>query len=269
MTGTGADEQPPAIGPPKPVIAALGIPKPTPDAGPERPTDRLGSRRKLGQEVGRYLRDGIFSGAFVPDQRLGVTELADSLGVSTMPVREALVGLAREGLVDELPRHGFRVTRFRSADIADVYRVHAFVAGLLAEAAAPLISEAQLNELRSIDAEIAELTEQTLNPEYRSGAIEALNFRFHRLINWVSDHDRLRWYLRSASQYVPRHFYARIPGWMDRTVHDHGHIITALAARDGVTARRLTEEHVDGAGALVIANLMQSDSRADFETSAG
>ncbi|MBJ7610024.1 MAG: GntR family transcriptional regulator [Candidatus Dormibacteraeota bacterium] len=229
-------------------------------AGEALPIGRLGSRQKLGHEVARYLRDAILSGTFVPGQRLGVTELAAVLGVSTMPVREALVGLAGEGLVSELARHGFHVARFHSADIADVYRVHAFVAGLLAEAAAPLITEAQLQELRVIDAEIAELHAQTADAEYRSDAIEALNYRFHRLINWVSDHDRLRWYLRTASQYVPRHFYARIPGWIERTVDDHGDIIDALAARDGVTARRLIEEHVDGAGALVIANLKQPDA---------
>jgi DNA-binding GntR family transcriptional regulator len=211
--------------------------------------------------VARYLRDAILSGTFAPGQRMGVAELAEVLGVSTMPVREALVALSREGLVSELPRHGFHAARFRSADIADVYRVHAFVAGLLAEAAAPLITDAQIDELRAIDAEIGELGKQTT--EDRSEAIERLNYRFHRLINWVSDHDRLRWYLRVASEYVPRHFYARIPGWIERTVHDHGDIIDALAAHDGVTTRRLTEEHVAGAGALVIANLKQPDVWAE------
>lgn len=226
---------------------------------------RLGSRNKLSHEVGRYLRDAILSGTFTPGQRLGVAELADTLGVSTMPVREALVGLAREGLISELPRHGFHVARFRSTDIADVYRVHAFVAGLLAEAAAPLISAPQLEELRLIDAEIAELGRRSVNHDEHSEAIEGLNYRFHRLINWVSDHERLRWYLNSASQYVPRHFYARIPGWIERTVHDHRDIIDALTARDGPTARRLIEEHVEGAGALVVANLRQPDAWVEGE----
>ena len=70
----------------------------------------LDGRPKLGREVTRILRDAIMSGKFSPGQRMMVDELARQLGVSTMPIREALVTLAGEGLVDELARRGFQVT---------------------------------------------------------------------------------------------------------------------------------------------------------------
>jgi DNA-binding GntR family transcriptional regulator len=217
--------------------------------------NRLPERPKLGEEATRYLRDALVSGAFQPGQRMAVEELAHQLGVSAMPVREALVALANEGLLEVLPRRGFRVARIRRRDIVDVFRVHAFVAGLLAEAAAPIITPETIGELRRIQAEVDRLSRQRLRLEERSAQVEELNFLFHRTINQVADADRLRWFLRAATRYVPRHFYESIPGWLDTTLHDHPEIIAALAAHDVDRAREISARHVAQAGELVVAHL--------------
>jgi DNA-binding GntR family transcriptional regulator len=216
---------------------------------------RLPERPKLGEEATRYLRDALVSGAFQPGQRMAVEELARQLGVSAMPVREALVALANEGLLEVLPRRGFRVARIRRSDIADVFRVHAFVAGLLAEAAAPVITPETIGELERIQMEVAHLSRQGLRLEERSPQVEELNFLFHRTINQVPDADRLRWFLRAATRYVPRHFYESIPGWLETTVHDHPELIAALESHDAATARQIAERHVARAGELVVAHL--------------
>lgn len=215
----------------------------------------LSGRPKLGEEATRYLRDALVSGAFEPGQRMGVEDLAQQLGVSAMPVREALVALANEGLLEVLPRRGFRVARIRKQDILDVYRVHAFVAGLLAEAAAAIITDETIAELRRIQREVDRLSRQKLRLAERSAQIEELNFLFHRTINQVPDAERLRWFLRAATRYVPRHFYETIPGWVETTVHDHPDIIEALESRDPATARMVVERHVAQAGEQVVSHL--------------
>ena len=186
---------------------------------------------------------------------MGVEELAKQLGVSAMPVREALVALANEGLLEVLPRRGFRVARISRRDILDVYRVHAYVAGLLAEAAAPLITDETIAELRRVQREVDRLSRQKLRLAERSARIEELNFLFHRTINQVADAERLRWFLRAATRYVPRHFYEAIPGWVETTVHDHPDIIEALASRDPARAREVVERHVAQAGEQVVSHL--------------
>src|ERR1700676_4792896 len=115
----------------------------------ERPLAHLG-RKKLGEETTRYLRDALLSGQYTTGERMAVHQLAESLGVSTMPVREALVTLANEGLLEVIPRRGFRVATLGLRDVEDAFRVQAFVAGLLIEEAAPIIPPATIADLRKI-----------------------------------------------------------------------------------------------------------------------
>lgn len=220
----------------------------------QRPLAHLG-RKKLGEETTRYLRDALLSGQYATGERMAVHQLADSLGVSTMPVREALVTLANEGLLEVIPRRGFRVATLGLRDVEDAFRVHAFVAGLLIEEAAPIIPPATVAELRRIQNAIVETFGQNLDDLQVARRVEELNFKFHRTINHVPDAKRLRWFLRAATRYVPRRFYETIPGWMEATRDRHGAIIDALEARDASEARRLMELHVIEAGRLVREHL--------------
>jgi len=216
----------------------------------DRPQARL-ARKKLGEETTQYLRDALLSGQYATGDRMGVHQLAESLGVSTMPVREALLTLASEGLLEVSPRRGFRVAKLGLREVEDAFRVHAFVAGLLIAEAAPIISVATIADLRRIQALIVASFGHSTDELQLARRVEELNFRFHRTINHVPDAKRLRWFLRAATRYVPRRFYETIPAWNEATRDRHGAIIDALEARDASEARKLMEAHVIEAGALV------------------
>lgn len=215
---------------------------------------KIGDRPRLADDVLRTIRDGVMSGRYPSGQRLAVSDIADDLGVSATPVREALVALTSEGLVDLVPRKGFRVAQIRQSDVEAVFQVHAFVAGRLAAAAAVEISEASIERLRSLQTQIERLA-ATKPSTARAEGIEDLNFEFHREINKVADARRLRWFLRAASQFVPRRYYEDIPEWIDATLEDHPAIVEALAARDPVRSADLVAAHVSRAEAAVIAHL--------------
>ena len=232
--------------------------RPTTPSPNALPTPRL-SRRKLGEETTRYLRDALLSGHFRPGERVPMDQLAESLGISTMPVREALVTLATDGLLDALPNRGFRVARTTTRDVEDVFKVHAFVAGLLGEKAAVIVTDEQLAKLESIQQDIERAFKKTMPVGDRATRVEELNFEFHRTINHIPDANRLRWFLRASTRYVPRHFYEDIPGWYKATRRDHPPIIKALRGRDAASVRRLIEIHVQRAGVLVTKNLAAKD----------
>jgi DNA-binding GntR family transcriptional regulator len=170
-------------------------------------------------------------------------------------VREALLTLANEGLLEVVPRRGFRVAALKLRDVEDAFRVSALVAGLLVEEAAPIISPAAIAELSQVQASINDTFQRGLGSHELARQVEELNFRFHRLINHVPDAKRLRWFLRAATRYVPRGFYETVPGWNEATRDRHGPIIAALEERDAARSRQLMEEHVREAGELVRRHL--------------
>jgi DNA-binding GntR family transcriptional regulator len=219
------------------------------------PPVKLPPRRKLGEEATRRLRDTIMSGTYPAGYRMGIDELARDLGVSTMPVREALIALANEGLLEVLPRRGFRVAAISRQDVEDVFRVHALVAGELAERAARAIDAETIARLKEVQEDIESISQSRMAASVRSTRIEQANYTFHRMINHSSDSERLRWFLRAATRFVPRQFYEAIPGWMETTVHDHPQIIAALEQRKAGQSRRLMTEHVSLAGELVVSEL--------------
>ena len=151
------------------------------------------------------------SGTYPAGYRMGIDELARDLGVSTMPVREALVALANEGLLEVLPRRGFRVAAISRQDVEDVFRVHALVAGELAERAARAIDAETIARLKEVQEDIESISQSRMAASVRSTRIEQANYTFHRMINHASDSERLRWFLRAATRFVPRQFYVGNP----------------------------------------------------------
>jgi DNA-binding GntR family transcriptional regulator len=156
-----------------------------------------------------------------------------------------------------MPRRGFQVAEIRARDIEDVFTLHAFLAGIMAERAAAVIPAATLVSIANLQEQIAKVSRLRIAHREKAARVEELNYAFHRAINLSVDAPRLRWFLRSTSRYVPRRFYETVPGWVATTVDDHPGILKALENRNGVLARRLMEEHVLRGGRHVIDQFKQ------------
>jgi DNA-binding GntR family transcriptional regulator len=210
---------------------------------------------KLGEEVTRYLRDSILTGEYRSGQRIQVEELASRLGVSAMPSREALTTLLNEGLLIALPRRGYRVADITSQDIEDVFAIHSYTAGLLGERAAKLIQPDQIAFLRELNERCEKVANSKRTDAQKAEEVGDLNFEFHRVINEIPDAPRLRWFLRAALRYVPRHFYQQVPTWASTAIAGHAEIVDALERRDAKAARRLLTDHIQVAGRMVVDHL--------------
>jgi DNA-binding GntR family transcriptional regulator len=215
---------------------------------------KIASWPKLSYRVSNQIRDAIMSGLYIPGQKLAVEHVASQLAVSSMPVREAFVALANEGVLDVLPHRGFAVAPISPEDIRDIFRVHAFIGGVLAERASGVISDQVVERLRAIQKELEEVAARGQDRD-ELARIGDLNFEFHRTINKLVDSGRLLWFLRAVTSYVPRDVYEAIPGWSLLAVTDHPRVIKALADRDPEAARTLTEVHVTKAGEKVMEHL--------------
>lgn len=212
-----------------------------------RPAPRPLRRRTLAVEVAETLRDMILTGELTADAKMTQDELARLLGVSTMPVREALLRLAAEGFVDVSPSRSFSVVPTTREDIDDVFWMHATLAAELAERACGKADDALGARLHELEAQFAE--SKRAGDAARMGQT---NWEFHRAINVAAGSPKLLLVLRSTLRFIPQGFYALVPEWAGASERGHEAILDAFDGRDCDAAGRAAFAHVQEAGELLI-----------------
>jgi DNA-binding GntR family transcriptional regulator len=207
-------------------------------------TDRIVRRPQLAEEVATHLRAQIMSGRLRPGERVRLEEIADHLGVSITPVREALLTLRAEDMVELEPRRGYVVAPLSKQDIVDVFTLQGDIAGELAARAAGRLTPEHLTDLSTVDGRLAKAK--------RSADIETLEFEFHRTVNRIAGARKLSWLLHTATRYTPARFLSSDPGWRATMRTDHAALLAAFAAGDPAAARAVMNRHFsDGADRLV------------------
>lgn len=204
-------------------------------------------RRTLAVEVADRLREMILSGDLPSGSRTTQDELARMLGVSTMPVREALLRLAAEGFVHAEPNRSFTIAPTTREDVQDVYWMHAMLAGELTRRACE----------RADDALVAALRERAARCREVAGSgdaqlLEEANWEFHRAINAAARAPKLLIILRATLRFIPRGFYGLLPAWTPTSEAGHEAILRAFEQRDPEAARTAAEQHVHDAGQLLV-----------------
>jgi DNA-binding GntR family transcriptional regulator len=188
----------------------------------------------------------ILVGELTPGARTTQDELARLLGVSTMPVREALLRLAAEGFVEASPSRSFTVVRTTPDDVRDIYWMHATLAGELTARACARADPELRRTLRRLHEQGREA--------HRNGdtaAAETANWAFHREINVAANSPKLLLMLRASLRFIPEGFYGLVPQWSGVSDDGHDDIITALDNGDPEAARAAAQVHVHAAGALL------------------
>jgi DNA-binding GntR family transcriptional regulator len=201
--------------------------------------DRLTGRQQLPEEVAGYVRELIISGAVRPGEFLRMERIAQQVGVSNTPVREGLLALSSEGLVELVPRRGFVVASFSRQDVRDLFWAQAQLARELAARAARQITPEQIAELESILGQYERAV--AAGDQDR---IAELGHAFHRRINLASDSHRLAVLLSSVVRQLPNRFYASIESHVSTAGDDHERLMQALRTRDETAARSLMEQHI-------------------------
>ncbi|MCV7079421.1 GntR family transcriptional regulator [Mycobacterium szulgai] len=184
-------------------------------------------RAQLSDEVAGHLRAAIMSGKLRPGTFIRLDETAAELGVSVTPVREALLKLRGEGMVQLEPHRGHVVLPLTRQDIADIFWLQATIARELAVTATGRITDLEIAELDRIN--------DAMDRAVGSGdaeTIAALEFSFHRVFNQASGRIKLAWFLLNAARYMPAQVYAADPQWGADAVENHRRLIAALRRRD-------------------------------------
>jgi DNA-binding GntR family transcriptional regulator len=196
-----------------------------------------------------YLREQILTGKLPPGTKVDQDEISEALGMSRLPVREALIELAQESLIDAVPRRGAFVARLERADIIDHYRIFGLIAGLAGSRAATSLSDEQLATLRRIHESFVAATD----PEDKA----YWNHEFHKLINRAGGSRRLVSVLALLSRSLPVRYFEFVPNWAEISASHHARILSALEAHDAHEAQRMLEHHVAESGDLAVEILQE------------
>ncbi|OZI62718.1 GntR family transcriptional regulator [Bordetella genomosp. 11] len=201
------------------------------------------------------LRERILSGEFTPGDRLVEGRLSDEMGVSRIPVREALRALASEGLVTIEPRRGASVSVL-SDDVAhDMIEVRATLEGLNAKLAAQRRDQATVGRLQAFLAEG--------NTAARTDSLErflALNSEFHEMLATIAGNVVLTDLMRSlrdrtALLFAPSNMRRARQNW-----DEHAQILNAVIAGNGDLAALLASQHVHNAAKAYVEAQQQKSA---------
>ncbi len=207
----------------------------------------------LSDEVVDRLRDSILRGYFAPGDRLREEQLADALGVSRGPVRNALAQLEREGLAVRRPNRGAVVAELSRTDLEEVYSLRLAIEPVACAGAARHADKDDLTEMQAVIDGYSKLTTKVSARE----AAE-VDLAFHDVVYRASRHRRLLglWEDLRPQVYVflCARTYVHTREFRDIMIRNHAAILAVIAEGDEERARAVTTEHVQTSYDRVVAD---------------
>jgi len=217
-------------------------------------------RRTLNHRIYDRMRELVESGALLPGARLDERALADNLGVSRTPLREAIGKLVEDGLVEHRAYRGNFVRTLTIKQVNDLYVVREALKGLAVRLAVPKLSEDHVLTIRRI----LDATFDALDRGDMAGYSIA-DQSFHDTLARLSENKPLieaLGRLRRQIQLV-RTLANRDPNVVKRTAFERPQILAALELRDAERAAQLMEEHIDGVRRAVVTHLIDARESQD------
>ena len=198
------------------------------------------------------LRQAILTGELKPGERLMEIHLANRLGVSRTPIREAIRKLELEGLVTMIPRRGAEVAQITEKNMSDVLEVRRALDALGVELACDRITQEELNSLKQAceDFEIAVNTRDVKR-------IAQADVELHDIIVRATGNDRLIQLVNNLSEqmYRYRFEYIKDTSQHERLVEEHRIIYQAIVDKDKETASRAAKIHIDNQKKAIMRQL--------------
>ena len=206
---------------------------------------KLDSYKPLRELVCENIRQAIIDGTFSPGERLMEIQLADEMGVSRTPVREAIRKLELEGFVVMIPRRGTYVADISTKDI------NVLAAGLAAER----INDDELETLQRLLVEIGQHIE-----ENNMDKIVEVDIAFHDVLYQASRNERLRNIINNLREQITviRGRSMMYPGRLADTMEEHRALVDSIAARDVERAQNAARIHLENAEHTLLKDMVES-----------
>lgn len=220
---------------------------------------RKPKRENLKREAETYLRDLIHSGELKRGERLDQDKIAADLGFSRLPVREAIITLESEGLIENIARRGAFVAHIEKDDILDHYRMYGLVSSIAAARVAELKPPELIERLEIINQQMREATEPARH--------DLLNFAFHQAINKGGGSRRLIAVLKTLSASMPSNYFQHNTEWeyKHQAIEEHDRVVEAIRNGDPKEAAEQMQLHFAHTGNQAVRMLENAGFWSDRE----
>lgn len=212
----------------------------------------LSRRKSLGQDVFENLRHAILRGDIPPGSRLVENRLAETMGISRTPIREAMHKLEREGLLKKLPNSGFTVTGLTRQDIEETFGIRSVLESYAARLAAVNHEE---GELAGLEEKIEEY--QACLDQGRMEDLPEINTQFHDILYALSRSPKLIKMVNDLRDqiYRFRKIILKAEARAKASNDDHRKMLKAMRKRDAERVERLVKEHILRGQKMVLREL--------------
>lgn len=216
---------------------------------------KIDNYQPLRETVCEALRNAIRNGILEPGERLMEVQLAEELGISRTPVREAIRKLEQEGYVIMMPRRGTYVSSVSVNDIKEIFEIRSALESLSTGLAARRIEPDELEKLRALLTEI----EGHIQRKDIDKIVEA-DIEFHGLLYQVSRNERLVTIISNLKEQLARFrtLSMSYPGRLQETLEEHRAMVEAIAAGDVEAARDAAERHMEQAEETLLKAMVRS-----------
>ena len=207
------------------------------------------NHKPLREMVYEELKMQILKGSIIPGTRMMEVELAEEMGVSRTPIREAIRKLEKEGLVTIEPRRGAYASMISTEDMVEILEVRQDLEGLAAYFAADRMTKSQMEELKQVS--------NSYNEAVKEGNMEAMikhDTRFHHIIVESCRNKILVQMIEQLQELVLRFRYIYYDNFRraENMPEEHEAIVAAIAEGNADKARAAADIHIERLKELVI-----------------
>lgn len=216
----------------------------------------------LSKKVYRILKKEIIKGSLKPGSKVLEGRIADQIGISRTPVREAIRELAAEGFVTLSPNQGVVVRGVSAENIREVLQVHSVLEGLATRLSCEVINEEELKELENYVNKMEKLTNKKDPLAYSE-----VDLKFHELIVNNCGNKRLIQMRKNISDQAQRYRISslRIQGRLKKSLKEHQKILEAFKTKNPKKADSMSQEHIQNALKNILNNVVEKKENKNKE----
>lgn len=215
----------------------------------------------LRERIVDFIKDSVVSGRLKPGERVPEQEIAENLGISRTPIREAFRQLESEGFISVTPRKGAVVSPITDKDVNEFYAIKSLLEGFAAKTACTKLTQKDIKRLESLNSQMGRCAEKSDVKGFFK-----LDYQFHDIFLKACGNEKLCAMVYQLVQQFERFRITAlsVPGRMTDSVKQHRDIIEAFRESNVALVESLVMANAEKSGHMLVEELLKDKPKYDL-----